>query len=481
MKINKLQEGVGNIPEQRITDFSHVPEFHIYPPFGGYLNDVNAFFKYKDKYHLFFQYGYYANDTGLKVWMHLSSYDLVTWDYLGTPILADSPFDNKGVWSGNVFFDKDGTPVIVYYAYSYGICFAYPEDLNDIDLKKWKKSTYNPVIPMQSEKDEFVVYDASNVFLYGGKYCLLSGNKNLKTGRPTSYVFVSDDLKRWECKGEFFSPTELDGREDLACPNLTMLDEETYLFTVSSHLSGVLYYVGKIVDFKFKAVSNGRFNYHSGNEMGQSVFVDQGECVYKSWLTMRLKDELLLGRCWSGVLTLPKTLKVDKNGNLEITPHKNVFNLFESVYKTKKTLNKSEFELPFKSKSFMMKINLKHDGKSGVKFAVGDGEQTVVYVDSRHKKLVLDHSKSSKEHSLCNKYMFEFRDYEYLPIVECPLEKTLDDVGITVFFDKCVAEVFCEGKSIGKTFLPDVRSDKIILFTDSNADFGVDIYQIKRS
>ena len=127
----------------------------------------------------------------------------------------------------------------------------------------------------------------------------------------------------------------------------------------------------------------------------------------------------------------------------------------------------------------MLKLKLNGKGKSGVKIAVGEDEFTSVYFDFDNSKLVLNHEKSSKEHSICNKYMFEFRDYEYLPTVECPINKALKDVEITVFFDKCVVEVFCEGKSIGKTFLPHVASDKIKLFTDSNAVFSVEISKLK--
>ena len=374
MKIELFDERFHQV-EQRIKDFSHLPNFHISPPFGGYLNDVNAFFKYKDIYHLFFQYGYYANDTGVKVWMHCTSRDLVSWEYQGTPILADSPFDDKGVWSGNVFFYED-KPIIVYYAYSYGICYAYPENFNDPELKKWKKYNGNPVIQMLTDKDDYTIYDVSNVFSVDGKYCVLSGNKSPKTGRPANYVFVSDDLKSWQYKGEFFSPDELEGREDLACPNLTEIENGLYLYTISSHLSGVLYYVGRIEDFKFVPISSGRFNYHSGNEMGQSVFKDGEALVYKSWLTMRLKDEFLLSRGWSGVLTLPKALKIDSAGNLEIYPHKNVFTKFQKDFCDLISINNSEYELPYKSNSFMLKLKLNGKGKSGVKIAVGEDEFT---------------------------------------------------------------------------------------------------------
>ncbi len=477
MKISLFDERFGQV-ESRITDFSHIPKFHISPPFGGYINDVNAFFKYKDTYHLFFQYGYYANDSGIKSWMHCTSQDLVRWKYQGTPILPDSPFDDKGAWSGNVFFYEE-KPIIVYYAYSHGICYAYPEDCSDSELKRWKKYQGNPVIKMPTEGNGYAVYDASNVFVHGGKYCLLTGNKDVKTGRPANYVFVSDDLKSWECKGIFFSPDELEDREDLACPNLTEIENGLYLYTVSSHLSGVLYYVGKIKDFKFELISSGRFNYHSGNEMGQSVFKDGNELVYKSWLTVRLKDELLLNRGWSGALTLPKALKINSDGELEVYPHKNVFNYFEKDYEEVISLKNGEFLLPYRANSFMLRLKIDGDGKCGVKVGVGDGEYTSIYINFDEGKLILDHENSSKEHPLCNKFMFEFRDYEYKSTVECSIEKGLKSTEMTIFFDKCVIEVFCEGKSIGKTVLPKPSSDKIVLFTDSSAVFGVEISKIK--
>ena len=82
-------------------------KYHLMPPVG-WLNDPNGLCQYQGEYHVFFQYCPYTVDgSGVKLWGHYSSKDLLNWVYRGTPLLADSPWDCHGVYSGSAYIEND--------------------------------------------------------------------------------------------------------------------------------------------------------------------------------------------------------------------------------------------------------------------------------------------------------------------------------------------------------------------------------------
>lgn len=81
--------------------------FHLMPPVG-WLNDPNGLCQYQGDYHVFFQYSPSDCQGGLKLWGHYCSGDLLHWEYLGAPLLADTPWDCHGVYSGSALVLKDG-------------------------------------------------------------------------------------------------------------------------------------------------------------------------------------------------------------------------------------------------------------------------------------------------------------------------------------------------------------------------------------
>lgn len=104
---------------RRETEYQNRPgpdkwrlRFHIMPP-AGWLNDPNGLCFYRGKYHFFFQYSPFDPEGGLKVWGEYTGTDLVHWQYEGTPLLPDSPWDCHGVYSGCAF-TEDGLLDIFY-------------------------------------------------------------------------------------------------------------------------------------------------------------------------------------------------------------------------------------------------------------------------------------------------------------------------------------------------------------------------------
>lgn len=86
--------------------------FHIMPP-AGWLNDPNGLCQAGGVFHSYFQYAPFDVEGGVKVWGHATSRDLMTWDYVGAPLLPDEPFDCHGVYSGSALAE-DGRIRVLY-------------------------------------------------------------------------------------------------------------------------------------------------------------------------------------------------------------------------------------------------------------------------------------------------------------------------------------------------------------------------------
>lgn len=86
--------------------------FHIMPP-AGWLNDPNGLCQAGGVFHAYFQYAPFDVEGGVKAWGHATSHDLMTWDYVGAPLLPDEPFDCHGVYSGSALAE-DGRIRVLY-------------------------------------------------------------------------------------------------------------------------------------------------------------------------------------------------------------------------------------------------------------------------------------------------------------------------------------------------------------------------------
>lgn len=419
------------------------PVFHIYPPQGGWINDVNAFFYYGGFYHIFYQYSRSPDDTSKKEWLHAVSRDLVKFEQLGVALTFDRPYDSNGVWSGGVF-TGEGAPVISYYALGSGICLCRPRDPSDPELREWVKDPLNPVIPVPSGPAPYTVYDASGIFRMGENYCLLTGNKNPLTSRPANFIFLSRDMRKWEFGGEFFSPAYLSGRDDMACPCL-VFDGGRAFYTYSSHLTGVHYSVGKIEGGKFKEDFYGAVNAEGGNEMGQSAFIHGGRIIYMSWLTESRRTDELKRSGWSGVLTIPKVVEI-KDGRAEFSPHPAVFSLRGEG---ERIMGDSGHIEALLGSHFELALNVNEKQNREILFELKSGDQTTE-IKIGNGAITVDFGHSSCIPTSLNRYMFESRDYEKLTSSSIPFEGG----NASVFFDGSVLELFAGGRTISKRIYP---------------------------
>ena len=93
----------------------HYPTYHFAGP-ESWINDANGVIYHEGQYHLFYQYDPILSDGTRceRCWGHAVSEDLVHWKDWPVAMWPDSPYDRKGVYSGNIIIDDEGIPTAFY-------------------------------------------------------------------------------------------------------------------------------------------------------------------------------------------------------------------------------------------------------------------------------------------------------------------------------------------------------------------------------
>ena len=76
------------------------PYFHLAPPVG-WMNDPNGLCRCGEWYHVFYQYGPFDPEGGVKHWGHYRSRDLLRWEKCPVLLFPSDTWDLHGVFSGS--------------------------------------------------------------------------------------------------------------------------------------------------------------------------------------------------------------------------------------------------------------------------------------------------------------------------------------------------------------------------------------------
>ncbi len=296
------------------------PAYHFMPP-SGWMNDINGTVFWKGRYHVFYQANPDEAHWKWVQWGHASSVDLVHWVH--HPI-AFSPTpggpDREGCFSG-VVVTHDGVPTAVYHGSPDGTCLATSTD--DL-LIHWTKHPANPVIPVPREGDpnfgKYFVYDPC-AWQEGDTWYVLCGGTRPE-GLDTGYLFRSQDMVRWEYVRSFYEPnpewTEMG--EDCAVPIFFPLGRK-YMLLFVSHRCGCQYYLGRHPHERFIPEQHGRMNWAGGQLIAPMSMADaRGRRLMFGWVCEARRDSVTRAGGWAGVMTLPRILRLGRDGVLGIEP-----------------------------------------------------------------------------------------------------------------------------------------------------------------
>jgi beta-fructofuranosidase len=294
------------------------PVVHVRPD-RGWLNDPNGPFRWRGRYHLFFQHNPTAPSHGEICWGHASSADLATWrpEPVALAPSADGP-DAAGCWSGCVV-DDGGTPTAVYTGFTGDPRTAtiVLARARDDELRGWTKVPEPVAVPpreLAGFRDPFLLE------LDGHRYAVVGAGG--PDGTAEVLVYRCDDLLRWEYAGVLLTGADEVARssapaEIWECPQLFRLGAR-WVLVVSlvrdDALSRVAYLVGDL-DVRdgaprFHPAAGGLVD-HGHDFYAPAVLVEEERVLLWGWSWEDRDPDQVLAAGWAGVLTWPRVLGLD--------------------------------------------------------------------------------------------------------------------------------------------------------------------------
>ncbi len=486
---------------ERLLADPYRPAYHFCVPEDvGIPADPNGAFYYNGRYHLMYLYN--REGSGFS-WGHVSSKDLLHWRHHPDALVPGNGDD--GVFSGGAFVNNKGKVTLTYWEYvnsrdnsqtvfnerRTGISIAESVDEH---FNTWTKSPDNPVIRstdwgITEAKDQDgrdVVYgsaDPSNIWVKDGRYYMLTGNLLVlnKYGRkPDSrpevqgdhaYLFVSDDLKKWEYLHEFYKSDRkwTDKSEDNMCASFLPLPSGAdggklsgkYLLLFISHNKGCQYYVGSYKNDKFYPDHHGRMSWQDNAYFAPEALIDSsGRQIMWAWVFDDRPDSIKKFYGWTGTYGLPRSLWLGKDGTLRMQPIKELQKLRQNQHVKNNLIVKADSELElnnFGHELLELEITAQPGAANEFGVMVGcsdDGrEQTVLYYNASEKKIKVDATKSSIGYGRKN-------------IESGPFELKKDEpLVLRVFVDRSIVEVYANDRqAIGRSIYPKLGGTGIRLF-----------------
>ena len=307
----------------------HRPRYHFMPP-EGLFNDANGALYWNGRYHLFYltrapipHPENASGDIWVAVWDHASSHDLVHWIYHPTAVTA-APDGSmpQGIYSGGAIKNAP-RPTLIYHVPGQGTCISIAED---DELINWRPLPANPVIPMHTANDEFVVFDPCGWHEQGVYYALI-GNKNRRLGfeGDCTSLFRSTDLVNWTYKGPFYRSSRMWTAEieDAACPDFYPLGDKHMLLLHGHQPYGQChYYLGRYENEQFYPEHHGRMNWPGGQLSGPESLIDEkGRNIFFGWVREARPTSFWEPDCtWASVMSLPRLMTLRDDGTLGIEP-----------------------------------------------------------------------------------------------------------------------------------------------------------------
>ncbi|MFI7405532.1 glycoside hydrolase family 32 protein [Streptomyces sp. NPDC049541] len=313
------------------------PRFRVRPP-AGWINDPNGPFRWRDRYHLFYQHNPDAPVHTNVHWGHASSADLAQWEH--HPVaLAPTPGgpDEAGCWSGCVV-DDEGVPTAVYtgvdrhHAGLGTICLARAVVPDDETLTDWKPLP-TPVVTGPPAGLDVVMFRDPFVFRHGGRRWALVGAGHAD-GTPSVLLYDCDDLLDWR-----FAGVLLDGNDPVAaevfgdtavgweCPQLYATASGEWVLVLSlwdGDPCTTGYLTGRLRPYeenelRFEARTGGRLD-HGRDFYAPAVLQEPDRALMWGWSWEARAQAEVEHAGWAGVLTAPRVVDVHPDGALRVVP-----------------------------------------------------------------------------------------------------------------------------------------------------------------
>lgn len=299
---------------------AHRPQWH-FTAARNWINDPNGLIQVDGVYHLFYQYNPNGAFWGTMHWGHATSQDLVHWAHAPIAIAPDANGpDADGCFSGVIVVDDD-VSTMIYTGVRGGeelACIAR----SDRDLVMWEKDPRNPVIRGLPDGVDATIFRDHTVWRDGDRWTMGIGSGVDGLGAVLSYA--SSNLVDWQYRGPLVEePVELNP-EGVAistgweCPDFFALGDRHVL--VACEWDGdpiaVSSWTGRFDGDRFHPTRKDRIDGGRSFYAPQSFRAEDGRRIQFGWLRENRSAEDQLPAGWSGAMTLPRELWLDRDGRL---------------------------------------------------------------------------------------------------------------------------------------------------------------------
>ncbi|WP_008523904.1 glycoside hydrolase family 32 protein [Halorhabdus tiamatea] len=449
----------------QLANGQHRPQYHLTAP-ANWLNDPNGLVKWDGEYHVFYQYNPEGPFHDTIHWGHAVSDDLVTWRDEPIALAPDpgSP-DEDGCWSGCTV-DDGGTPTFVYTGVSDRDqlpCIATGDD----ELREWTKTDGNPVITSPPETldicgtDEWDAHFRDhNVWRDDDTWYQIIG-AGIEDVGGTALLYESSNLIDWEYHGPILTGDWPGAGPIWECPELLDFGEKSLLHV--SNYNEVIYFVGEYSDGSFDVDKKGTLD--PGNFYApQSMNTDE-RTIMLGWIKEARSDRDQWDAGWSGLLSLPREVSLESDGDLTIRPVPELERLRSDPYRVDGMTLTPESSNPLDGvESRTCEVNLEFDPGDADEIgltvfqspASEPREQTVLrYADGQ---LVVE-----RTHSVQPTANSDTATHEQAIPVSPQADGTIE---LRVFLDRSVIEIFANSRRCltSRVYPASERSDNMELY-----------------
>lgn len=314
------------------------PEYHLLPP-HNWMNDPNGPIWWKATYHLFYQLNPNAAVWGDMHWGHAVSADMIHWHHKPIALAPTSGGpDSEGCFSGSAVVFR-GMPTFIYT----GVQNASADQVTirdgtdklretqllaiaqDDDLLHWKKLS-GPVIATPPAGMTVTGFRDPCPWQEPDGWYLGVGSGERGVGGCV-LLYRSQDLRNWEYLHKLAegkpngkqAANPCDSGEMWECPDFFQLDGQ-YCLLYSTE-GKVIWSTGAYErqNHRFTAKRQGVLD-HGAYYAPKSFLTPDGRRILWGWIRETRPQAAYAAAGWAGAMALPRILRINQQGQLEISP-----------------------------------------------------------------------------------------------------------------------------------------------------------------
>jgi beta-fructofuranosidase len=311
------------------------PQFHLLPA-ANWMNDPNGPIFYRGRYHMFFQYNPNGAFWGSMHWAHASSPDMIHWKHEPIAIAPTANgYDRDGVFSGSAVLDGE-TPTVIYTGV---MPPALPSEITLDDAQhKWREvqclaTSSDPNLRSWQKLPEPIIAKPPDIAITGfrdpcvwreGKDWLLALGSGIKGKGGMVLLYRSPDLRHWTYLHPLIegtgagkpAPNPVANGEMWECPDFFPLGNRHVLLYAT--MGKVLWKTGRYQDRRFTAEKAGVVDF--GSYYAAKTMLDaHNNRILWGWIPETRPEADHRAAGWAGLMSMPRTLAIGKDGGLEMS------------------------------------------------------------------------------------------------------------------------------------------------------------------